>query len=353
VRNVPTGGNLIDNNLMLGADYFYQTWKICEAKKQAQAQIVPITIVSVGDSYASGEGAPDLPGPGAPLPRWRGDNRDGMAVKCHRSNNAAPVLAAKLISSIRPASFIHLACSGAVITDLTTPLTGQLAIAAGLVKGPIDALVISIGGNDVDFAAVVESCLALPCPLFGPAAFPGPVLALPPRLRALVATVGALPGPVRHVFVTEYPDPSTTPYLGPAHRCGSPFPPGTPNIPGSGFDGLDSSKADTAAATLITPLNSTLAQAVSTAPAVTPGGPVWHFVTGISAAFDTHGYCMGLPNPLPQMLVTGRMINTFADSELIQGDERGTMHPNTSGDAAASAAIATTILATVPVVTMP
>lgn len=33
VRNVPTGANLIDNNLMLGADYFYQTWKICEAKK--------------------------------------------------------------------------------------------------------------------------------------------------------------------------------------------------------------------------------------------------------------------------------------------------------------------------------
>ena len=271
------------------------------------AQIVPITIVSVGDSYASGEGAPDLAGTGVPLPRWRGDNRDGAAVTCHRSNNAAPAMAARLIASIRPATFFHFACSGAVISDVTG---GQLATAARIVGGPIDALIISVGGNDVNFAEVVGSCLALPCELFGPAAFPGPVFALT-------------------------------------------FPPGTPNIPGSGFDGLDFTKAETAAATVIQPLNATLAITVATAAAVSPGGPVWHFVTGISSAFDTHGYCMGLPNPAPQMWVTGRMVNTFADSEIIQGDERGTMHPNASGQGAASAAIATAIMASVPIVTAP
>jgi hypothetical protein len=314
------------------------------------AQIVPITIVSVGDSYASGEGAPDLAGTGVPLPRWRGDNRDGAAVTCHRSNNAAPAMAGRLIASIRPATFFHFACSGAVISDVTG---GQLATAARIVGGPIDALIISVGGNDVNFAEVVGSCLALPCELFGPAAFPGPVFALTPKLRALVTAVAAMPVPVRHVFVTEYPDPSTTPWPGPAHRCGSPFPPGTPNIPGSGFDGLDFTKAETAAATVIQPLNATLAITVATAAAVSPGGPVWHFVTGISSAFDTHGYCMGLPNPAPQMWVTGRMVNTFTDSEIIQGDERGTMHPNASGQGAASAAIATAILASVPIVTAP
>src|SRR5262249_4235681 len=127
------------------------------------AQIVPITIVSVGDSYASGEGAPDLAGPVVSGPRWRGDNRDSHALLCHRSNNAAPVLAAKLISSIRPASFFHLACSGSTIAMLTGPVnpavpgSGQLANAARLTGGPIDALIISIGGNDVGFAAVVGS----------------------------------------------------------------------------------------------------------------------------------------------------------------------------------------------------
>jgi hypothetical protein len=318
-----------------------------------QAQIVPITIVSVGDSYASGEGAPDLPGAGVPLPRWRGDNRDMSAVKCHRSNNAAPALAAKLIASIRPASFFHFACSGAVITpDLTGP-GGQLATAARIVGGPIDVLIISIGGNDVGFAAVVGSCLVLPCELFGPAAFPTPVFALSPKLRTLVAAVAAMPVPVRHVFLTEYPDPSTTPYPGPAHRCGSLFPPTTPNIPASGFDKLDSTEADIAAATVIIPLNVTLMATVGSAPAITPGGPTWHFVTGISAAFDTHGYCMGWPNPPPHMWITGRMVNTFTDSELIQGDERGTMHPNASGQSAAATAISTAILASVPIATTP
>jgi hypothetical protein len=67
----------------------------------AHAQIVPITIVSVGDSYASGEGAPDQPGPFAGPQIWHGDNRDGMASSCHRSNLAAPAVAAKLVGDQR------------------------------------------------------------------------------------------------------------------------------------------------------------------------------------------------------------------------------------------------------------
>ena len=33
VNNAPNGSNLLKNNLIYGADYFLQTWKICEAKK--------------------------------------------------------------------------------------------------------------------------------------------------------------------------------------------------------------------------------------------------------------------------------------------------------------------------------
>jgi len=159
------------------------------------AQVVPITIVSVGDSYASGEGAPDLAGPSVPLPRWRGDNRDLAAVRCHRSNNAAPVQAARLVASIRPVSFWHFACSGSRITDLTAPGSGQLATAASHVAAPIDALIISIGGNDVDFAGVVGGCLALPCQIYLPDAFPGAVTALAPSLSSLVIAVAKMPVP--------------------------------------------------------------------------------------------------------------------------------------------------------------
>jgi len=40
VRNTPGGASLIDDNLMYGADYFFQTWKKCEANKRK-----PVTAV--------------------------------------------------------------------------------------------------------------------------------------------------------------------------------------------------------------------------------------------------------------------------------------------------------------------
>ena len=32
VRSLPGGANMIDNNLMYGADYFYETWRISEVQ---------------------------------------------------------------------------------------------------------------------------------------------------------------------------------------------------------------------------------------------------------------------------------------------------------------------------------
>jgi hypothetical protein len=314
------------------------------------AQIDPITIISVGDSYASGQGAPDVASPFAVAGRWSGDDNDHMAVGCHRSNNAAPVKAVALLKAIRPVKmFHHFACSGAVITDLTKR-SGQLdsmvtAVGAG---GTVDALIISIGGNDINFAAVVGGCLVLPCEAWTPAAFPTGAVNLGPGLAALVTKVRGLSVTVRHVFITEYPDPSTTPF-GPASRCGSPA---TPEIPGSGFENLDAIRGEVAASTVITPLNATLLAAVSGAN-TSGGGPVWHYVGGISAAFLGHGYCMGWPNPAPHMWVAGRMINTVTDSFLTQQDILGTMHPNVAGNDAAAVVIAASILANVPFTTTP
>jgi len=44
------------------------------------ADFAGIRIVSVGDSYASGEGAPDSSGPFASHPIWKGDNTEGEQV---------------------------------------------------------------------------------------------------------------------------------------------------------------------------------------------------------------------------------------------------------------------------------
>lgn len=309
---------------------------------QVHAQVVPINIVSIGDSYASGEGAPDQSGPFAQHPIWRGDNRDGMASACHRSALAAPAMAAGQVAASRPATFTHMACTGAQIPNLGT----QLSNAMSQVSGPIDALVISIGGNDIGFVNVVTGCFFSPCLV--PGAFP----TLFTRLTTLEATIRSFGPSVRHVFLTEYPDPSTTPFPPFDDRCGTPL---APNILGFGFDTLTAPGALWAATSVIAPLNGMLANFAATADANTTvmgTGPRWHFVSGISAAFHGHGYCMGFPN-VPHMWISNRYVNTQLDSQATQGDLRGTMHPNSAGHAAAGAVIAASILANVPVVMLP
>ena len=83
----------------------------------ASAQTPPLRIISLGDSYASGEGAPDQTGFFAQHPIWRGDNSDGRASACHRSARAAPAIAAGIVGAQRPVVFSHLACSGAKVAS--------------------------------------------------------------------------------------------------------------------------------------------------------------------------------------------------------------------------------------------
>lgn len=177
---------------------------------------------------------------------------------------------------------------------------------------------------------------------------------------ALNRTILGLGIPVRHVFVTEYPDVSTTPFyppppaLPPHGRCGGPA---TPNVLAGGFDLLTFEKADIAARTVVEPLNAALSAFVTLANTIRPSdGPVWHFAGGISSSFYTHGYCMGWSFPevllQPQMGITGRMVNTVSDSVRSQRDISGTMHPNAAGQEAAGVVIANAIKANVPVVTI-
>lgn len=134
-------------------------------------------IVSLGDSYGSGEGVPNEVNHIGVEARW-GDRR------CHRSQFAGSSVAASIIEQADPhtsVTFIHLACSGAeAITGLLEPYDGlagtpeqenmepirpQIEIAEELIGDrELDAMYISVGGNDANFSKVVTACIAYdPC----------------------------------------------------------------------------------------------------------------------------------------------------------------------------------------------
>lgn len=305
-----------------------------------------IVVASLGDSYASGEGSPD---PGGV---WGGNNSDGMAAMCDRSTGAAPAVAANSLRQVYDVQFLQFSCTGKTIADV---INMQLPSLAGAVappstgggSTPIDALMISIGGNDIGFSQVVVGCVLGPCE---PSAsqFPQAITDLAPTLMTLVAAIrSTLPGGVKHVFFTEYPDPSSTPFPFPADKCGEVFPLPTPNF--GGLELLQVGQEAWATDNVINPLNATLKAAVDKANSTEINGTRWHFVSGISDAFRGHGYCMGVPNippppiPAPYMLEANRWINTVLDA-LLLGDPKGIMHPNRDGSAGAGKVLGASVL---------
>src|SRR5580658_7512879 len=88
--------------------------------------------VALGDSYSSGVGA--------------GNYSDGS---CDQSSNAYPVLWA---NANDPASFANETCSGATTSSVLSSQLGALSSSTTLVS-------ISVGGNDVGFANVMETCV--------------------------------------------------------------------------------------------------------------------------------------------------------------------------------------------------
>ncbi len=93
-----------------------------------------VSYVALGDSYSSGVGA---------------GNYYGSSGSCERSANAYPVLWA---NASHPASYVSVACSGAATGDVVTSQVSALSRATTLVS-------ITIGGNDVGFTSVMETCV--------------------------------------------------------------------------------------------------------------------------------------------------------------------------------------------------
>jgi hypothetical protein len=330
------------------------------------ARFRDLLIASLGDSAASGEGVPDRPGeyqwtlpqyvkaliqghtfvPKQVVPvRWANDG----GAQCDRSGNAASAQAAAYIQGRDPGTsvtFWHLACSGAAIVcdqfdcsdgngGLLTPYDGenkgsprlkpqvdQLADLEKAAGRQVDALLLTAGADDVDWAHVLKVCYAVnkgpfvkSCEkrydqsitnglnsLYDLPKHPGLFTQLAQRLQQLNI---AAPG---HVFLTEYWDPTVDNRGGIYNGHGfSRYCQQDNTAPGAddrrwGHD------------TILAPLN----RAVDAA----AGTEHWKLVGGIGDAFRGHGLCS---TPDQSWIVS------WEDSETHQGTENGGWHANELG----------------------
>ena len=127
-------------------------------------------VLGLGDSYGAGEGNPHKSAGGV---TW--DNRP-----CHRSVYSGQALSALRLEKSDPrtsVTFVHLACSGATVFKgilgayldppgsatnyQTRQQKPQIVRASQIADGQkYDAVILSIGGNDIGFSNIVKTCLA-------------------------------------------------------------------------------------------------------------------------------------------------------------------------------------------------
>ncbi len=337
--NVPDRGNY---QVKLTATDLYGQ----QATTTKNVKVRDFLIVSMGDSFGSGEGNPEeINGPQTG-PYW-GDRR------CHRSGYSGPAQAALRLERADPHSsvtFLSLACSGAgIMTGLiheywgqelageTTPLDAQiLAVSKLLCPGgcaskhdlrTIDALLLQVGANDLHFSKIVYDC-AKPRPMTdcGIDLEVGKRLnqdlaALPGRFDALASQLDDWL-PIFAVYASEYFDPTRADNGDFCQKM-------VFDRPGAVNGEILYGEAWWAYHQVVTPLNNEIRAA-----AQRHSGKNWRFVGGVTAPFQTHGYCSG-----------SRWINTSSDSFAQQTNQDGTMHPNRLGHDAYGTVLTATLRA--------
>ena len=353
------------------------------------AEDAQLVIVSLGDSYASGEGNPDVTKADGG-PSWL-LNPMADATLCHRSLNNGHRLAVAAIEEAWPHSddvrFQSFACAGAT---MTTGLLGP-QFSGGLCSGGtvpvncslsqieqaaawknesnsgilgVDVVIVSIGGNDVGFPKIVEQCsnpLAPPCDKnsdldtmlqMGCGGSPPPINGCRPGIIGLDNLHDAYTAVIfqiqqqlepKHIILVGYPDP-TRDFEGnfcdrwdDGFRVGPNLTPGTQlslgpfeitlNI-GAGSSEVTYAESEWSYTAVLNPLNLWMETAA--------GNNDVEFVSGMDEATRQHGACAESYEPLPppsgeRRIVDERWFLTFRDSWTVQGDLWGTMHPNKLG----------------------
>lgn len=313
-------------------------------KGQTTVTIRDLLIVGLGDSTASGEGNPDH---GVTQVRWQ-DRR------CHRSAEGFEALTAARIetaSAKTSVTYVPLACSGASIpTGMLGPYAGivpsrgvRLPPQVGAMKAlvgsrRVDAVLVSIGINDLGFGniarfcfndgldvqdAAAVNCWAKPYPTTSsPATLEAWVRArrasLPDRYARLAAAFRDAGLPASRIYVTEYPNATRD-------EDGAVCDPLIPYLDSTSFGFnvrgmITRAEADEAERELLLPVNAALNTA-----AATYG---WHLVSGLASQSATHGVCSTTP-----------WFVDVSQSLIVQHDVLGTLHPNRLGQQAAASLV--------------
>jgi hypothetical protein len=282
-------------------------------------QVKDLLIVSIGDSYASGEGNPVEPG--VFFPEWAYSPNPAMNTEnadAHRSTitgSAELALALQRSNPHEAVTFVSVAASGASIPvgllgpmasigDASYQLQPQLTELKQIIGNRhIDVLTISVGGDDLGFVTLVEdlignSTLGIPSlPSIqsyvnaGLSALPGHYAALDQALQSFA------PG---QVLITPYPD-LTRDQRGQVAA-----------IKELGITVVGKADAQFASQDIIAPLNSVMAAAAASYH--------WTLVSGILSDFRTHGY----PS-------TSSWFRTLNESLAMEGSRDGVFHPSAAG----------------------
>lgn len=280
---------------------------------ETDVTVKDLLIVSIGDSFASGQGNPDIQKKGSTPAKW-------VDKVCARSANAGPAQAALSIEQAdahTSVTFISFACTGAEITAglIGTQVRGSTTLAPQIEKvreavskrGRIDALMISVGGNDAGFADLVARCILQ----FDCSTDQGTqeklqtgLATLQPRYLALNDKIKSLqPITIMKVFITEYGDLVRDENGEVCHRS----PP---------FDllvGIRTKEARWAS-------ESVIRQGLNARVKVAADAFGWTYVGGIADKFVNHGYCS-----------KERWVRTFTEAKHLQGtDNKCTAHSFTS-----------------------
>ena len=344
----------------------------------AQDQRPRFVIIAFGDSYASGEGDPEVAGnyaldgrPGTAEVWTRTSDQPAFdaAWRCHRSPKAGAARAAATLQARYPGInivFASFACSGAQADSgvlgvyagsddhfVTSPaVASQISQAETfLATQPdrrVDAIVMNIGGNDAHFADIIRDCLFIPDVPVPQLSASAPVvlkgcesnpytfsnfhtglasLAGPNGLYSQINTaINTRLAPGR-VYITEVPNP-TRGSDGQFCNLSGPAP----------YNNATRTEAQFIETTVMTGLNT---QFRTSAGQMQP--TPWVLVSGIAADYRTHGICSTsswFRSADEAMRIQGPELFTFHltapdGSQVSVGAlSSGFLHPNSAGYAA-------------------
>jgi hypothetical protein len=283
-------------------------------------QVKDVLIVSIGDSYASGEGNPVVPS--MTDPQWAYSPDAAMNTEnanAHRSTISGPAQFALKLQEARPheaVTFVSVANSGASIPvgvlgpmpsigDANDQLPAEFPELEQLIgTRHIDVLTVSVGADDIGFSIIAEDLVentlsgspTVPSIL---SQFNTSLAALPQHFAALAQAIQSLnPG---QVLLTGYPD-ITRDQNGKVAAIISP----------GGITLISQPDAQIASQQIIPPLNAAVAAAAT--------AYNWTLVRGINADFLKHGY----PSTTPWIVTLDQSFN-------IESNQDGTFHPNAVG----------------------